>query len=124
MNKIEKDIQVSNINSEIFPLYRVTLKKSDKFFGPGVSQLLHHIDDLKSIQSACKKMGMSYSKAWNIIKFAEKELGYKLLDTKSGGQGGGVSILTNECKIFLDKYDKMMNELNVYTKEVYIKYFS
>lgn len=124
MNRIEKDVKVTGIDSEIFPMYRITLKKNDKFFGPGVSTLLHYIEDLKSIQAACQKMGMSYSKAWNIIKFAESELGYKLLDTKSGGQGGGLSVLTDKCKKFLRKYDMMMNELNDYTKMVYTKYFN
>lgn len=117
MGKIENDVFVderykdSNDDTEIKPMIRLTLKKSDKFFGPGVATLLHQIDKHGSIQMACQEMGMSYSKAWKILKRADSELGYALLHSKNGGIGGGESILTEKGKKFLETYDYVTDKL-------------
>lgn len=126
IKKIENDLEVKNIKkymNSIQPVYRVTLKKNEKFFGPGISQLLHHIEELGTIQKACEEMGMSYSKAWKIIKRVEKEMGFKVLDTVVGGANGGKSQISPECKILLKNYDKMLNELEKQTEKIFSKYF-
>lgn len=117
-NQIDKEI-INKIN----PSIRITFSLDDKFFGPGINSLLHSIEENGSIQSACKSMKMSYSKAWTIIRRMEKHLGCKVLDTKIGGVGGGVSVLTDAAKDFLDKYDKMYKELNTLTQQSFDKYF-
>lgn len=116
--KIDKEI----IN-KISPNIRITFSLEDKFFGPGIASLLHSIEENGSIQSACRELKMSYSKAWTIIKRMEKQLGYKVLDTKIGGVGGGVSVLTKAAKDFLENYDKMYKELNTLTRQLFDKYF-
>ena len=102
---------------------RTTISKNEKFFGPGIVTLLHLIEELGSIQAACKKMKMSYSKAWSIIKRMEKELDFKVLETKAGGLGGGLSVLTDDTKDFLDRYDKMNKELDELSSKLFNKYF-
>ncbi len=77
----------------------------EKFFGPGIATLLHRVEEYRSIRQATLSMGMAYSKAWAIIRRAERELGFPLLDT------GGAS-LTAEGKAFLDKYDRFCALVN------------
>ena len=114
---------LKNIPDGLKVSIRTVISKNEKFFGPGIVSLLHLIEELGSIQAACKKMKMSYSKAWSIIKRMEKELDFKVLETKAGGLGGGLSVLTEETKNFLDKYDKMNNELVVLSSKLFNKYF-
>ena len=124
MVKIENDVDVREYrDDEIRPVFRVTIKKTEKFFGPGIARLMHLTDELGSIMAASNEMGMSYSKAWAIIKRMERELGIKAFDTKSGGKDGGESVLTKESRSFLEKYDKMMDYLEIQTSKAYKKYF-
>ena len=79
----------------IRPSIRLTLEKEERFFGPGVADLLELVEEKGSIQGACSEMGMSYSKSWKIIKRAERELGYPLLSSHNGGTAGGTVSYTH-----------------------------
>lgn len=74
--------------SALHPVNRLYLEKDEIFFGPGIAQFLMLTEHTGSMQAACRQMNMSYSKGWKILKTAEKELGYPLLVTKSGGREG------------------------------------
>ena len=130
MARLENDVfvddQYLNLSREsgIRPMLRLTLKKEEKFFGPGVATLLHLIDENGSIQSACAVMEMSYSKAWKILKRAEKELGFALLDSRNGGLKGGESTLTEEARNFLTRYDAVSEELKKQAVILFNRYFT
>ena len=62
--------------------------------------LLEYIEATGSIQEACARMELSYSKGSRMIKKAEKQLGFRLLERRIGGSGGGGSRLTPEAKDF------------------------
>ncbi len=128
MARIEKDIYVNDAylnlsDDDLKPMIRLTIKRKEKFFGPGVATLLHLIDEHGSIQSAAKYMNMSYSKAWKIVKRAEDELGFPLLVSKNGGAGGGSSELSERGRDFLNDYDSFTTEVKEYTARVSEKYF-
>ena len=61
---------------------RVSLRRSEKFFGPGVASLLRLVERTGSLQTAAAEMQMSYSKAWKIIRKAEGELGFPLMERR------------------------------------------
>ena len=84
----------------------------EKFFGPGIATLLHRVEEYRSIRRATASMGMAYSKAWTIIRRAERELGCPLLNTTTGGREGGGASLTAEGKAFLEKYDRFCALVN------------
>ena len=86
------------------------LRKNDDIFGPGVLQLLLLVDETHSLNSACARMNMAYSKAWRIIKTAEKQLGCALLTRKIGGEGGGGSELTPRARDLTERYLKFQTE--------------
>ena len=84
---------------------RFTLKGScGSFFGPGVVRLLCHIRSGLSLNKAAREMRMAYSKAWRIVKEAEKEFGFPLLESSIGGRDGGGSRLTSRGESVLDAY--------------------
>jgi len=76
------------------------------------------------MQTACRQMHMSYTKGWKILKEAERQLGYPLLVTQSGGAEGGFSQLTPKSKDFLDRYLRMEKELRMEGERLYKKYFT
>lgn len=107
-----------------FPQIQLTLERDEGFFGPSVAQFLSLIDHTGSMQTACRQMHMSYTKGWKILKAAEKQLGYPLLITQSGGAEGGSSLLTPKAKDFLVRFLGMEKELREDAQKLYQKYFS
>ena len=49
---------------------RLRIHGQDVFFGPGTEELLLLVNETGSLHMAAAKMGMSYSKAWKIIRRA------------------------------------------------------
>ncbi len=101
----------------------VKLKGSEIFFGNGIAELLEHIDKTGSLSTACASMDMAYSKAWRIIKRAEKELNFSLVERKTGGAGGGGSTLTQEGRDFLKRYLSFRKDVEDYCLDTITKYF-
>ena len=85
----------------------VRLFTDEKCFGPGVAELLHRVEQLRSLRAAAMDMSMAYSKAWTIVKNAERELGFKLLDSTTGGRHGGGAVLTAEGFITKRHYGRV-----------------
>ena len=100
------------------------LKKDKIFFGPGPCILLQYIKETKSINKAAKRMNMTYTKAIKLIKLAEKELGYSLLEKQIGGVNGGGSILTEEGEIFLNKYVEFRKEATEAVDKIFDKHYN
>ena len=74
---------------KLHPVITVRLYTDEKCFGPGVAMLLERVERLHSLRSAAMDMDMAYSKAWTILRNAEKQLGYKLISSTTGGRHGG-----------------------------------
>ncbi len=108
------------IHSEI----KLCMERDEIFFGPDTAQFLQLISHTGSMQTACRQMNISYSKGWKTIKLAEKQLGYPLLITQSGGSEGGFSELTPKAADFLQKYLSIEKELKRKNKELFELYFS
>lgn len=104
---------------DIFPQIQLTLERDEGFFGPSMAQFLTLIGHTGSMQTACRQMHMSYTKGWRILKAAEKQLGYPLLITQSGGAEGGSSQLTPKARDFLARFLKMEKELMEHAGRLY-----
>ncbi|MGN1361538.1 MAG: winged helix-turn-helix domain-containing protein [Eggerthellaceae bacterium] len=93
------------------PVVRLTLRRGnsdERFaFNPSVAELCRGVKAKGSLSGAAYEAQMSYSKAWNLIKGAERSLGVKLLISQ--GQGG--SLLTRECEAILESYDQTLSNL-------------
>lgn len=75
------------------------------------------------MQTACKQMHMSYTKGWKILREAEKQLGFPLLFSRSGGSDGGASKLTPKGEEFLKRYVKMEEDLKKEGERLFELYF-
>lgn len=92
-------------------------------FGPGVATLLQLVERYGSINAACSKMNMAYSKAWKILKTAEKDLGFTLLRRTTGGKGGGSSELTPEGRDLLYRYVDFSREADFCISQSFFRHF-
>jgi molybdate transport system regulatory protein len=92
---------------------QVRLTAQEAFFGPGKARLLEYIERTGSIQEACAQMGLSYSKGSRMIKKTEKQLGFRLLERRIGGTGGGGSRLTPEAKDLMKKYQLLVQRVQM-----------
>ena len=97
---------------------KLTLCTDDRFFGPGVCELLERIRETGSIQAAAARMELSYTKAWKILNRAEQELGTPLISRMSGGRNGGSSTLTEAGGKAVKAFREMEAKVNDYAGEL------
>jgi len=102
---------------------RLWLYENGKAFGDGPYSLLKNVEETGSLRKGAKKMGMSYKKAWTIIKNCESRLGVKLLQKKKGGKKGGGSSLTETGKVFLRNYEEFKREVKNFAEKAFDHYF-
>lgn len=93
----------------------------EKCFGPGVAELLERVDRLRSLRKATMEMDMAYSKAWKIVKTAEANLGFPLLNSATGGKGGGGAVLTEDARRFLTAYRRLEQTVRQYADEAFVE---
>lgn len=96
---------------------------NEKFFGEGPYRLLRTVEETGSLRGAANKMGMSYTKALKLINNAEEELNIKFLTRVVGGKSGGGSILTQEGREWLDKYEKYRDACLKENERLYEEYY-
>ncbi len=63
-------------------------------FGPGKIELLRKVDEGHSISGAARALGMTYKKAWALVDTLNRGFGKPVVETSSGGRGGGGARLT------------------------------
>ncbi len=107
------------------PATAVYLFEGDvKFFGEGPRKLLRGVEKEGSLRAAAQAMDMSYTKASNLVKRAEKALGFPLTEKTIGGKDGGGSRLTAEAKAFLEKYEAYQEACREANSRIYREIFS
>lgn len=106
------------------PLLRLRIARNKPFFGPGTVTLLKQIDRTGSVLEATKMMGMSYSKGRRMIREAEAELGYPIVESKVGGIAGGNSTVSEKGRELLKKYEQFESEVWKETLRIYNEIFN
>lgn len=69
--------------------------KDGTFLGYGRVVLLERIKEYGSISEAAKSIGMSYRHAWELIDSINRQAKEPLVETVTGGKGGGGARLTD-----------------------------
>ncbi len=105
------------------PQVKVRLANHRPFFGPGTVTLLKQIDRIESVREACGRMGISYSKGWTIIRTAEEELGYKIVERQPGGKNGGAAYVTQRGKKLLHLYERYEEQVETVAQELFHNIF-
>ena len=107
----------------LHPALTVRLYTDKKCFGPGVAMLLRRVRTLHSLRAAAMDMDMAYSKAWTILREAERGLGFKLVHSTTGGRRGGGAVLTGEGQRLLDAFDAYEAQLKEAAVRLFPQYF-
>lgn len=102
---------------------KIRIYRSEKNFGPGTVELMQLVRQYGSLAAACQKMNMAYSKAWKIVKRAEADLGFTLMQGVRGGEHGGSTILTAEGEEILSRYLAFTNEADQVLDQLFRKHF-
>ena len=79
----------------------------EHIFGLGRAALLEAIDREGSIQGAARTMGLSYRRAWTMLKTSERRWQRNLVAVRRGGPGGGGARLTDEGRAVLDLFRRV-----------------
>lgn len=85
-------------------MMKLQIYNTSSHFGKGIVSIMMLVRQGSSLRAACAQMGLSYSKAWRLLKSAEADLGIPLLDTQKGGTKRAGSTLTPQGEELLDRY--------------------
>lgn len=96
----------------------------EKAFGPGLMSLLSEVEKTGSLQRAARSMNMAYSKAWKMLRMAEKEWGFSLTDRETGGKDGGGSSLTPQARALIEAYSGFRRDGQAELDRLFEAYFS
>ena len=96
----------------------LTTDAKERFYGPGVQDLLAGIRTYGSVKEACAQMGLSYTKGRRILKHAEAVLGYQLVKRQQGGVTGGSAQLTAQAEIFMQQYQSLTDSVNAHAQKL------
>ncbi len=78
------------MSEDISNFLKIKIEVHDNFnIGPGKIALMEAIISCGSISSAAKTMGMSYRKAWKLVKEINNASNKKIILTNTGGKGAG-----------------------------------
>jgi len=103
--------------------YKIWLDRNGKAFGEGPYRLLRNVERTGSLSKAAAGMGMSYSKAWRLMRNLEKRLNFVLLERHTGGASGGGSLITPKARDLLDRYEKFQKDVDGVLEKTYKKHF-
>lgn len=94
----------------------------EKFMGIGVLWLLENIGEEQSLRAASMKMNLSYSKAYNMLRKLEKEVGRPFVERKRGGASREGVVLTPFARRYMDLYRNFQEKAKKAASVEYNKY--
>lgn len=95
---------------------------NDKFMGIGVLWLLQKVRECRSLREAAQEMGISYSKAFRMVKNLEEALGADVLARRRGGSERNGASLTPFGERFIVLYDEFQRECKELMKEPFSEF--
>ncbi len=101
---------------------KLVICTNEKFFGPGTVELLERVMETHSLHKASKQMSLAYTKALKMIRTAESNLNFKLIEPKVGGIGGGGSELTKEALEAIEAYKQFFEKVKSSADEGFEQY--
>lgn len=89
---------------------RIRIYAGNRMLGPGKMELLGRISEAGSLSGAARLMGMSYMRAWNLVKELNRDQVRPMVVLSRGGASGGTARVTPHGKSVLSLYKKMEGE--------------
>jgi molybdate transport system regulatory protein len=79
----------------------------DIAIGPGKAELLEAIESTGSISAAAKRLGISYRRTWLLVDTMNRCFREPVVDSSTGGPGGGGAAVTTFGKRVLASFRAM-----------------
>ena len=96
--------------------------KDGAFLGYGRVLLLERIRQYGSITEAAKSLDMSYRHAWELVESMNNQATSPLVETATGGKGGGGARLTADgeraVRLFQEFHDEFQNFLRKKSQQI------
>ncbi|MBR7058476.1 MAG: NTP transferase domain-containing protein [Stomatobaculum sp.] len=105
------------------PEIRISFSGKQSFFDGESAALLQQIDRCGNVREACEKIGISYSKAWGMIRLAEEGLGGKIVERRAGGKDGGGASITERGRKLTELYQRYEEAVRDFSEEKYGEIF-
>ena len=80
--------------------------------GPGKIDLLRMVGETRSIAAAARALGIPYKRAWLLLDTLNQGFGRSLVETATGGKGGGGATLTPLGLELLVRYTALERRIN------------
>lgn len=80
--------------------------------GPGKIDLLRAVGETRSIAAAARSLGLPYKRAWLLIDSLNEGFGRPVVETATGGKGGGGASLTPLGQQLIERYDALETSPN------------
>lgn len=93
------------------------------FLGDGRYRLLMAIQRNGSINAAAKDLGISYRKAWSQLQALEEISPLPLLERRTGGRGGGETLLTPQARELTKRFEILRQQINKEADRIYVECF-
>ncbi|MDD3553526.1 MAG: LysR family transcriptional regulator [Deltaproteobacteria bacterium] len=90
---------------------------SGTFLGYGRVILLERIKLYGSISEAARSMGMSYRHAWDLVDSINKQARMPLVETATGGKGGGGARLTDAGELAVQAFWRLYARFQQFLQE-------
>lgn len=120
----EREDWIQKHNDQMFRSdIKLSLGKEKLFFDSRAKMLLLLIEETHSVRGACKRIALSYSKAWNLINEMEEMLGFSVVERKHGGKYGGKTYLSEEGKQFLNRYLALEESIRFFSEKQFQQIF-
>lgn len=105
------------------PELRLSIQTDEPLLEPKMKLLLFLIADLQSVQTACRYMGLSTAKAWNMINRLERILRTPIVLRRQGGRQGGKTALTERGYALACAFRQYEQELREYAQSRFDELF-
>jgi molybdate transport system regulatory protein len=86
---------------------RIRIYAGDRMLGPGKMELLGQIDTTGSLAESAKRMGMSYTRAWQLMRDLNGDSDRPMVEMSRGGASGRTAKATPLGKKVLALYQQM-----------------
>jgi molybdate transport system regulatory protein len=80
--------------------------------GPGKIDLLQKVAETRSIAAAGRELGIPYKRAWTLINSLNEGFDRPVVETATGGKGGGGAIVTPLGEAILLRYRALEARIN------------
>ena len=98
---------------DVVPRFQLSLelRAGGSIIGDREAALLQGIERTKSIKEGAKVAGVSYRTAWATVRTMQRALGRPVVQSRTGGPGGGASVLTEDARELLRFYQDLHRQL-------------